>query len=432
MLPARAVGVDTNLTLRATFCRRTVPRLGASLPRCHAASLTHCLTATLPLLLAVGCATTDGGAAWKGKIDTLPSGTIVVTNPATGIWDSASAWRVVEELRIGTLEGTGPDLFGEVNALEVDQAGRIYVLEGQAKELRLFDRNGDHVRTVGRQGGGPGEFNSPIGLGWGPDGNLWVIDPQNNRISVIDTGGTFVGSHYTLGGFIISPWPGGFDTDGVLYNYAPDRSQEGFAVLLVRYNAAVRPIDTVRPPRDPTPQEFFDLKTQGGFMRAGIPFRPTLEWHLTRAGDFWAALTGPYELFRLSPSGDTLRKLTRDFEPIPVTGADVDSAIAGLEWFTKQGGKVDRSRFPSVKPGVRRFLVADDGCLWVEPTTRRLADRGLVFDIFDPEGRYLGQMRLPFRLSSYPPPVIRGGMVYAVTEDELEVPFVVRARIVRP
>jgi hypothetical protein len=61
-----------------------------------------------------------------------------------------------------------------------------------------------------------------------------------------------------------------------------------------------------------------------------------------------------------------------------------------------------------------------------------MEDEGRVVDIFDPEGRYLGRIGLPFMLSMNPPPVFRDGFLYAVTEDELEVPYVVRARIVKP
>jgi hypothetical protein len=53
-----------------------------------------------------------------------------------------------------------------------------------------------------------------------------------------------------------------------------------------------------------------------------------------------------------------------------------------------------------------------------------------LFEVFDPEGRYLGRVLLPFRLASVP--VIRGDVLVGVTENELEVPFVVRARIVKP
>lgn len=414
------------------FSRALPPCLPASLPHCLTASLPHCLTATLPLLVTLGCAPAEGGPAWRGQIDTLPSGTVVVTNPTTGIWDSATAWRVVEELRIGTMDGTGPDLFGRVSALEVDTAGRLYVLEGQAKEIRVFDRDGRYVRTVGRQGGGPGEFNEPIGMAWSPDGHLWVIDPENNRISVIDTAGTFVTSHPAIGGWIYNPWPGGFDTAGAFYTYVPDRASTEFGMLLVRYDTALHPLDTLRPPRYLGERHFFEVSSNGGRMMTGVPFSPSLVWELTTAGDFWAALTGPYELFRVTGAGDTLRRVTRAFDALPVTGEDVDSAIANLEWFTRQGGKVDRSRIPGVKPALRELLVADDGHLWVAVTTRDRGDEAYAFDIFDPEGRYLGPLRLPFRLSSHPPPVIRNGIIVGVTKDDLEVPFVVRARIVEP
>jgi hypothetical protein len=366
-------------------------------------------------------------------MDTLPSGTIVVTNPATGNWDSATAWRVVEEVRIGTVEGIGPDQLGRVHALELDPAGRIYVLEGQAQELRVFGADGAHVRTIGRKGGGPGEFTQAIGMAWSPDGRLWVIDPQNNRISVIDTAGAFVTSHHALGGFVFMPWPGRFDTAGAFYNYAPDLSGQDFSMTMVRFDSALQPVDTLRPPEYPGEPQYFDLRNdRGNFMRTGVPFSPGIDWRLTREGDFWAGLNGPYELLRIGAAGDTVRRVTRAFEPIPVTGEDVDSAIRGLEWFTSQGGKVDRSRIPGVKPAFREMFVADDGHLWVAVTTRHRADEGRVFDIFDPDGRYLGPLYLPFPLSSYPTPVIRDGWILGVTEDELEVPFVVRARIVMP
>jgi hypothetical protein len=42
------------------------------------------------------------------------------------------------------------------------------------------------------------------------------------------------------------------------------------------------------------------------------------------------------------------------------------------------------------------------------------------------------QPRNIIRLSSYPRAIIRGGMIYAVTVDEFDVPFVVRARLGSP
>jgi hypothetical protein len=271
-------------------------------------------------------------------------------------------------------------------------------------------------------------------MAWGPNGNLWVPDPNNTRVSVFDSSGAFVTSHPMQGGFAISPWPGGVDTAGYFYNFVPDMSGE-FRTLMIRYDSAMTPLDTLVPPRWQEPEQYFELVMENArgrsVSRTSVPYTPGLDWQLTSAGDFWFVHTGPYELYRLTAAGDTVRKVTKPFEQVPVTGEDVDSAMARLESFIERGAKVDRSRIPGVKPAVRGFYVTGDGQLWVEPTTRDRADRGRLFEIFDPEGRYLGRLRLPFRVS-YPPPVIRGDMILAVTRDELEVPFVVRAKIVKP
>jgi hypothetical protein len=228
------------------------------------------------------------------------------------------------------------------------------------------------------------------------------------------------------------PWPGRFDSTGALYNYAPRRDGTDFRFVLVRYDSALNPIDTIDTPRYTGAEDYFELRTsRGGSMRTSVPFSPSIEWRLTQAGDFWAALTGPYELLRLARNGDTLRTVKMVVDPIPVTGEEVDSAIARLNWFTSQGGKVDRSRIPGTKPALGALYVADDGYLWVQLTTRDRKDRGRVFDVLDPAGRYLGRVRLPFQLSEYPTPLFRNGMIYGVTQNELEVPFVVRARVRR-
>ncbi len=382
-------------------------------------------------LAGCGARETSAAARWNGTMDTLASGRILVSNPATGMWDEATAWRVVEELRIGTLDDVGPDMFGSIDDLEVDAWGRFWVFEGQAQELRVFDRDGAHVRTIGRKGGGPGEFARVIGISWAPDGNLWTVDPSNARISIIDTAGTYVGSHGTVGGWMIVPWPGGVDAEGRFWNFAPDISSSDPSIVMIAYDDDLNPVDTVPVPEYPGEREVFELRNESSHIMTGVPFTPSLEWRFDPRGYMWFMLTGEYSITQLSLEGDTLRTISREFEPLPVTRADIDSAMVGLEWFIRYGGKVDASRIPGTKPATEEFLFDDEGNIWVLPVTVP-AEEGRVVDIFDPEGRYMGRIQLPFQLSTNPPPVFRDGYVYAVTEDELEVPYVVRARIEKP
>jgi hypothetical protein len=162
-----------------------------------------------------------------------------------------------------------------------------------------------------------------------------------------------------------------------------------------------------------------------------IPYTGGFEFHLSRAGTMWGLVQDEYRLVELSPGGDTLRVITREYTPLPVTESDMEAARERLADFIRNGGKVDWSKIPDTKPAAEDFFLDDEGYVWVETVVAH-ADQGRIFDVFDPEGRFLGTVTLPFALSMNPPPIVRQSVLYGVTEDELEVPYVVRARIVKP
>lgn len=381
------------------------------------------------LLFAAACSGREG-ATWAGTMDTLPDGRVVVTNPAEGAWSADEAWRVIPEIRIGAADGTGPEVLGNISTLAEDAGGRIWALESQDQQFKVFGRDGAFIRTVGRKGGGPGEMRQAAGVAVRSDGNLLVVDMQGARISLFDTAGTYLHGFPLSGGYTVLPWPGGIDTAGYLYHVAPDPSTTDFQLVFVRYDSAMTPLDTIVPPRS-TSTAFFEHASNGGRMRASVPFSPGLRMRLTPAGDFWFVNTGTYELFRRSARGDTLRVVTKPFQRVAVTGAEKDSAIAGLKWFTDQGGSVDRGRIPDEKPAVQDFYVARDGYLWVNAVQADTALQRRAFEIFDPEGRFLGAIELPFDLMSYPPPLIFGDHIIGMTQDDDGVPYLVRARIER-
>lgn len=379
------------------------------------------------LLAMGGCGDAGASAGWAGTVDTLANGAVLVSNPERGVWGDSAAWRIEEELRIGEPEIEGPDLFGSVVALAVDGHGRIWVAESQANELRVFDAEGAHVRTVGRKGGGPGEFEQISGMGWGPDGNLWVMDTGNSRIAVIDTSGAFVTSHRRESGFVAIPWQGGFDAHGRVYDVAGAPSDQGFRRILVRYDATMTPLDTFWIPEYDAPS--FDLIGEGGVRRmsANVPFSPNLTMTFDGNGDVWMGITDDYVLYRVGFDGDTLGAVAREHTPQPVTAAEKEEALGRYEWFTRQGGELDPSKVPSVKPAFGMPFFDDQGYLWVRAVNA--ADAPPAYDIFDPDLRYLGQVAIPGG-SGYQRPLVIGDALYAVMTDEMDIPYVVRARLV--
>ncbi|HUG27674.1 MAG TPA: 6-bladed beta-propeller, partial [Gemmatimonadales bacterium] len=297
-------------------------------------------------------------------------------------------------------------------------------------QFKVFDRTGRFIRTVGRQGGGPGEMQRATGVAVMPDGHLLVVDMAGARISAFDTAGRYLHAFPVSGGFTVIPWPGGVDWNGYFYNAVPRIVDGEFTVAVVRYDSAMTPLDTLFPPTWAS-QEYFEHRRGDNHSRATVPYTSSLTWKLTKDGDFWSLLTGPYELVRQSGSGDTLRVVTKPFTPVAVTGEEKDTAVARLKWFTDEGGTVDRGRIPNTKPATQGFLVADDGHLWVSATRSDTSDVNRVFEIFDPDGRYLGTVRLPFPMLPRPVPLVRGDRILAVSEDADGVPYVVRARIVK-
>lgn len=367
-----------------------------------------------------GCG--DGGApAWEGTIDTLPNGAISVTNRGPGAWETEgmiATW--VEEIRIGRLDGDGPDLFGNVSDLETDDSGRIYVLEQDASELRVFGAGGEHLFTVGRQGEGPGEFNRPSSLLWAADGRLWVAEPFNRRFSLFTADGEFIETRIRQSNRISFPWRGGFGPNGTVREISGGRIDE--------FTDMLAPLDSLDLPEVEVPT--FELTSDQGTSRftmtQGVPFARERVVRMGQGGDPWHAVSDVYSIQQVDISGDTLRVIRReDAERLPVTGVDLDEARERLSSFEQAGGEIDLSKIPDEKPYFSDFTFADDGTLWVELETEAEFE-GQRYDLFDPEGRYLGRLETPYALQR---PIVRNGIVYAVVRDEFDVPYVVRARL---
>lgn len=378
---------------------------------------------------------------WRGSVDTLASGVVVVRNPAAGGWRPDQAWRIERDLSIGAADGEGPDTFGQVRDLAVDAAGRIYVLDGQAQDIRVFDTLGHYVRTLGRKGGGPGELLAATGIAFAPDGHLWVVDPQAARYSVWDTAGTFLAIRRRPGAATSGRWRGGFDHQGHLYDVgavfdvaveSPERRVfQGRHEILLELGDSAEVMDSVRIPEFETPT-FAATRRSGietSIIRMAVPFAPRLLWTIDPRSFLVSAITDRYRIVFQAFDGDTVRIVERKYQSVPVTDADRAREVDRLKPFREWGGDVNESRFGKTQPAVNQLYVDDGDYLWVRPTLPAGARNpaGVTFDVFDPEGRYLGMARTDFAISGVM--VVRDDHLYALALDSLDVPSVVRGRI---
>jgi hypothetical protein len=126
--------------------------------------------------------------------------------------------------------GAGLDEFDAPTDVAIAPNGDIFVADGHSgggtgtgnARIMKFDKDGKFLKTWGKKGMGPGEFDVIHTLALDSQGRLFVGDRQNNRIQIFDQGGEFIAQWFQFGR------PSGLyiDKDDVLY-VADSESRDG-------------------------------------------------------------------------------------------------------------------------------------------------------------------------------------------------------------
>jgi hypothetical protein len=337
------------------------------------------------------------------------------------------AFTFTPDLTIGGAD-SGPASFTDVRSLAVDSAGRIYVLEGRAQQVRGFDSTGAFVRTMGRAGEGPGEFSGVAGMVLDVHGRLWVLDPRAQRVTSLDpasgAAATFPLRMFSYPYF----WDGSVDPLGRVYDFQP-RSMTGDSGQILRRTDLTRgTVDSLRWP-ECGQGKLVMFKFQRGFMGVRYAAAP-YQW-MDRYGHAWCASTGQVRLSEYVP-GDSMpiHVFQAVVQPAAVTGAERDSILDGARKFETQAGTgdIDPSLIPRTKAVFWGVDVDDRGRAWV----RAFGAAGPRLLTFDSAGRLLADSPWTFGDNAIHHLVVANGHLYTVLRDSLDIPRVVRFRINEP
>jgi hypothetical protein len=402
----------------------------------------------LPVVLVAACSadtdTVSGGLSTE--FDTLAGDTILART--AGMPAEASIRRVVDEIRIApTADDTS--LFADVSEFDVGRDGRLYVFDRPGRQLLLFDASGALLRRVGRQGSGPGEFNTNSGMVVLPDGRLALWDSNNARISFFTADGAYETQWTVLGGFSTS---NGLRTDrsGAILWYRPVTApREGeilgrFGLVRVQPGGAIG--DSLVPPDLPVERITYVARQEGSTSATSPSHSPRFLWGWHPDGYFVSVASSRYEI-EVSRPGRALR-IERSAPAIPISDAerDWDQEQITFQMVRNQPGWVWRGpAIPSEKPPVSGLSIARDGRIWVRVATPsqvipeedrdpQIEGRGPVrqfrdpveYEVFESDGTFVGRVRLPLRASWME---ADGNRVWFLDRDADGLVAVVRARI---
>jgi DNA-binding beta-propeller fold protein YncE len=81
-------------------------------------------------------------------------------------------------------KGTATDQFNQPSDIVLD-GDYVFVSDTATHQIKIWTKQGQFIEAYGGHGTALGKFEGPYGMDFAPDGNLYVMEQQNDRIQIL-------------------------------------------------------------------------------------------------------------------------------------------------------------------------------------------------------------------------------------------------------
>jgi hypothetical protein len=364
------------------------------------------------LILFISCGKQK--AEWQGTIEEV-DGVAVVKNPYKPLY-SGDVFNIEEELAIGGANANGEFMFSRI-ALDVDDKGNLYVLETKDVEIRVFDENGKHIFSFGKQGQGPGEMMRPTSAGFQitPQHEIMLYDPPSQRYIFFSLDGKYLRriSTTTLG-TVLNPVTLNSKGKFIAHTVPPPMYDKELKIFDSDFNT-LKVIATLKS----TPWNQSEIHV----------LEPSIIFDVSREDNIIWGNSDKYEISILNPEGESIKKIIKDYNAVDVSE---DYKKRTIEFYESRFPRNYISQmkfiFPDYFPAFGSITIDDTGRLFIE-TYEEVKNRtgSHYFDVFNPEGIYIA--KIPLQTENVNTYIWKKAKLYTIEEDKEGFPVVKRYQV---
>ncbi len=305
-----------------------------------------------------------------------------------------------EELyRLDQDESREETILSGTGSPRMDADGNVYVGDSQNYRIAVFDNTGRFLKSIGREGSGPGEFRT-LSLRGIFDDHVVAFDPSQLRITIFTIDGEFVQSilypRITMKPSLFFNTTGAYPAPGnrivvTQQAFAPVGDGTGSAFRVGVHTETGDELAEVISPPAPGPGNFI-----GAPILHYIPGRGILNVKCPEPEMEWYDLDGSLrQVIRLDIERDSVTASDRDRVTSEIR-AEIENTPEGNQR-TRPQRELDNIAFPNDRDPWFGALVDESGFIWAgEPRGSYLSPiHHRKWRLLSPEGEYLGDTYFP-------------------------------------
>ncbi|UCC39500.1 MAG: 6-bladed beta-propeller [Candidatus Aminicenantes bacterium] len=278
----------------------------------------------------------------------------------------------------------------DMRGFDVNSEGDIYLFNSPLRKgdmVYKFDREGNFIKSFLQRGQGPGEVQFPSHQRITHQDNLPILDVRQRKLCIFDKDGelleeTRLASDIRIaGGSKCLPLENG---NYLIRKLSIDPSFENYYLVLSLYNSEFEEIKEL---------DKYHIPNWEKAHKVDMMFQISL-WAVSDGNIYVGNEKKGYEIRVYDLEGNLLRKIRKEYEPVDYPEEEKKAILDEEEGTPGEQEIKKKLVFPEHYPPIQHLFLDDEGRLFVMTYEKGENPEEFMFDIFNPEGIFIGRKSL--------------------------------------